>query len=163
VGLNQVDSTIYGEHKTYSLRPEKTFDDDDDAALAGLVESFKNASKEITGRELSTAERERWKELADVLIAELKIAAGRTNISSVPAFLAEHLRRRLWKVDKRQARAEGTELPDETMRTPPSVDVSKCPDCNGSGWHYPEGMEKGVKKCRHEKLNVSTDTDEPAT
>jgi hypothetical protein len=105
------------EDKTLFLRPQGT--NDDDAALAGLNAALKSATEEITGRKLSRAEAERWKELADVLIAELKIAAGRTTISSVPAFLAEHLRRRLWKVDKKQARAEGRELPDETISEPP--------------------------------------------
>jgi hypothetical protein len=128
-------------------------DDDDDAALAGLAESFKQITKEITGKDLSSAERDRYKELADVLIAELRIAAARTTVSSVPSFLAEHLRRRLWKVDKRQARAEGRELPDETMKAAQTADYSSCPDCAGSGWHYPEGMEKGVKKCKHERLS----------
>jgi hypothetical protein len=130
-----------------------TENDDDDAALAGLVSSLKRASKEITGRELLLAESERWKELADVLVAELKIAAVRTTVSSVPAFLAEHLRRRLWKIDKRQAQSSGTELPDDATTSTPSVDASKCPDCGGSGWWYPEGEGKGVAKCKHTQLN----------
>jgi len=29
---------------------------------------------------------------------------------------------------------------------------SNCPDCGGSGYYYPEGVEKGVKICKHEKL-----------
>jgi hypothetical protein len=149
---SQIESTTSEESKTLSLRPpEKTFDDDD-AALAGLVASFRTASKEITGRDLSHAENDRWRELADVLVAELKIAAGRTTVSSVPAFLAEHLRRRLWKIDKKQARAEGRELPDETVSSPSQDDISGCPDCSGSGWWYPEGVDKGVAKCRHERL-----------
>jgi hypothetical protein len=31
-------------------------------------------------------------------------------------------------------------------------DYSDCPDCGGVGMWYPEGYEKGVAKCRHEKL-----------
>jgi hypothetical protein len=139
-----------GEHQTSFKTKEENIDDD--AALAGLIASLKSNSKEITGRELSLAESERWKELADVLMAELKIAAARTTVSSVPAFLAEHLRRRLWKIDKKQARAEGRELPDEVVTQKPSVDASKCTDCGGSGWWYPEGEGKGVAKCKHEKL-----------
>ena len=27
-----------------------------------------------------------------------------------------------------------------------------CPDCQGTGFWYPEGMEKGVKRCTHERL-----------
>jgi hypothetical protein len=138
---------------TFFNTTERKNDDDDATALAGLNEVLKQVAKEITGRELSPTESDRWRELGEVLAAELKIAAGRTTVSSVPSFLAEHLRRRLWKVDKRQARAEGMELPDEAMKTAPTVDAKQCPDCAGSGWHYPDGMEKGVKKCRHENLS----------
>ncbi len=28
----------------------------------------------------------------------------------------------------------------------------ECPDCQGTGFWYPEGFEKGAAKCRHEKL-----------
>lgn len=138
------------DDKTFSLRPQQTIDDD--AALAGMNAALKIATKEITGKNLASSENDRWKELADVLIAELKIAAARTTISSVPAFLAEHLRRRLWKIDKKQARAEGRELPDEAVSQTQTIDASKCPDCGGSGWWYPEGDAKGVAKCKHEKL-----------
>jgi hypothetical protein len=144
------EATSSSEDKTLSLRPPRTIDDD--AALAGLIATIKTTSKEITGKELSVSESDRWKELAEVLMAELKIAAARTTISSVPAFMAEHLRRRLWKIDKKQARAEGRELPDEVVTLTPSVDASKCPDCGGSGWWYPEGEAKGVAKCKHGKL-----------
>lgn len=43
--------------------------------------------------------------------------------------------------------------------TPAIVDASNCPDCKGSGFWYPDGMEKGVKKCRHEKLLLSPESD----
>lgn len=148
-----IDSTGTYEHAK-TLYKTNTENDDDDAALAGLRASFKKATKEITGRELSPGENDRWRELADVLVAELKIAAGRTTVSSVPAFLAEHLRRRLWKLDKKQARAEGRELPDEAVSAP-REDANGCPDCSGSGWWYPQGVEKGVAKCKHEKLKNS--------
>ena len=150
-GQVSIESTTSGDSKT-SFKTNTERSDDDDAALAGLSESLKSVTKEITGKDLSAAEKERWREVADVLVAELKIAAARTTVSSVPAFLAEHLRRRLWKIDKKQAHAEGRELPDETVSQTPSVDASKCPDCGGSGWWYPEGESKGVAKCKHEKL-----------
>ncbi|MBA2731427.1 MAG: hypothetical protein H0U54_00905 [Acidobacteria bacterium] len=148
-------STAFEQPKT--LIKTNTERSDDDAALAGLTASLKTLTKEITGKELSPAESDRWRELADVLAAELKIAAARTTVSSVPAFLAEHLRRRLWKLDKKQARAEGRELPDEAVSAPQgSVDASSCPDCSGSGWWYPEGEGKGVAKCKHEKLMMES-------
>ena len=149
-GLSVGLSTISGESKTFFKT--NTEIDDDDAALAGLATVLKHVNKEVTGKELSRAEADRWKEVADVLAAELRIAATRTTVSSVPAFLAEHLRRRLWKIDKKQARAEGRELPDETVIQSPTVDAGKCPDCGGSGWWYPDGEAKGVAKCRHDKL-----------
>ena len=153
-GLSVGESDTYSSFKT--LIKTNTERSDDDAALAGLITALKTTSKEITGKELSSADDERWKELADVLMAELKIAAARTTVSNVPAFLAEHLRRRLWKIDKKQARAEGRELPDEAVSQTQTVDASKCPDCGGSGWWYPDGESKGVAKCRHEKLTTES-------
>lgn len=155
VGSEPLESTVSVASKTsYKTNTERS---DDDAALAELGASLKALTKEITGKELSPAESGRWKELADVLAAELRIAAARTTVSSVPAFLAEHLRRRLWKIDKKQARAEGRELPDEAQSAPRStVDASSCPDCGGSGWWYPEGEGKGVAKCKHERLTAES-------
>jgi hypothetical protein len=39
-------------------------------------------------------------------VTELKVAASRTAVTSAPAFLAEHLRRRLRKADARQIERE---------------------------------------------------------
>jgi hypothetical protein len=118
--------------------------DDEPTAFGEL----QKAERELTGKNSAFAT---WCELDMVLAAELRIAAGRTTVSSVPAFLAEHLRRRLWKLDKKQAQAEGRELPDQTPAAAQSS-PQECPDCKGSGWWYPNGQEKGVAKCRHEKL-----------
>jgi hypothetical protein len=30
--------------------------------------------------------------------------------------------------------------------------TSQCPDCHGTGFYYPKGMEGGVAKCKHEQL-----------
>jgi hypothetical protein len=141
----------YASAKTSFKTDERN---DDDEAFAAFLDSWRKAVKDITGRVPSRTDSARWQELADVLIAELKIAAARTTVSSVPSFLAEHLRRRLWKIDKKQAQAEGKELPDQT---PLAQDESpkNCPDCNGSGWWYPNGIERGVAKCKH--LNLKTD------
>jgi hypothetical protein len=142
-----IESTTSGEPKTsFKTNTERS---DDDEALADFVTTMKRVAKEITGRELSSAESSRWGELADVLATELKIAAGRTTVSSVPAFLAEHLRRRLWKKEKRQLDDETREA---TTTSAQKVDAAKCPDCFGANMWYPEGYEKGVARCRHEKL-----------
>jgi hypothetical protein len=122
----------------------------DDEAFAGLVRSLKLAAREVTGKDTSAAEGARWSELADLLVAELKIAAARTTVSSAPAFLAEHLRRRLWKKSREEVEREGR----EASATPAAanVDARQCPDCGGSGWFYPSGQEQGVAKCKHAQL-----------
>ena len=140
--------TSEGSKTSFKTNTER----DDDEALAIFVATMKKVTKEITGRELSTSESSRWGELAEVLATELKIAAGRTTVSSIPAFLAEHLRRRLWKKEKRQ-------LDDETKEAATTavlkLDAATCPDCFGTGMWYPEGYEKGVARCQHEKLTTA--------
>lgn len=154
---SQTRHTSSVENRDTSAAP-KTFintsyeKNDDDEAFAGLCALLRQTSKEITGREPSPAEAERWKELGELLATELKIAAGRTTVSNVPAFLTEHLRRRLWKKNKRQVEEEGRSAV-EGQKVEAKVDAYKCPDCFGTGMWYPEGYEKGVAKCRHEKLN----------
>jgi hypothetical protein len=152
---SQTRHTLSVENKDTSIA-SKTFlktntERDDDEALAAFTSALKKATKDVTGRELSPAEAGRWAELADVLITELKIAAGRTTVSSVPAFLAEHLRRRLWKKEKRQIEAEAAERKEGDS---PKLDISKCPDCFGTGMWYPQGYEKGVARCPHDKLQA---------
>jgi hypothetical protein len=66
----------------------------------------------------------------------------------VPAFLTEHLRRRLWKKDKAQLEKEAQAAPAPRQ----GIDASKCLDCGGSGWWYPDGVERGVAKCKHQSL-----------
>jgi hypothetical protein len=151
-------TAVLGSKVTGELNTSiKNNQNDDDAALAKLNAALKAAHRELTGKDLSLAEADSWGELADVLIAELKIAAARTTVSSVPSFLAEHLRRRLWKIDKKQARAEGRELPDQSVTSAAPVEqANDCPDCSGSGWWYPNGMERGVAKCKHANMPLGT-------
>ena len=141
-------STASGGDKTSSLKTNT--ESDDDEALAPLLAQISRAVKEITGREPSKAEAERWRELGELLVTELKIAAGRTTVSNVPAFFTEHLRRRLWKKEKRQLEEEGKSTVGNQGGS--KIDASKCPDCFGTGMWYPEGFDKGVARCRHERL-----------
>jgi hypothetical protein len=152
-GLSTGGSTVYGDSKTSFKTYEKKTDDE---AFARFILAVKKAAKEITGREPSPEDAERWEEVAEVLVTELKIAAGRTTVSSVPAFLAEHLRRRLWKKEKRQIDAESTGR--KASPSAPKVDATKCPDCFGTGMYYPEGFDKGVSKCPHSRLNDASGT-----
>jgi hypothetical protein len=122
----------------------------DDEAFADFLSAVKKTAKEITGKEPSPADSARWGEVAEVLMTELRIAAGRTTVSNVPAFLAEHLRRRLWKKEKQQIEAEAAE--QKTSNPASGINPSDCPDCFGTGMYYPGGFEMGVAKCRHERL-----------
>jgi hypothetical protein len=150
------------ENTDASVRPKtlsKTrIEIDDDDALAEFVETWRDVTREITGREPSRAESDRWRELAEIMVTELKIAAARTTVSSVPSFLAEHLRRRLWKIDKKQPGGEGKPEANSARTTISLEQARNCPDCGGSGMYYPEGYEKGVAKCKHERLNAEENT-----
>jgi hypothetical protein len=128
-----------GNSKTSFKTSEQNTDDEAFAKLRA-------AAKEITGKEAID-----WQEVDEVLTTELRIAAGRTTVSSVPAFLAEHLRRRLWKKDKRQIEAEASNLEPSTVNL--KRDTSNCPDCFGTGMRYHDGdYSKGVERCPHDKL-----------
>ena len=156
-----VDNTSSSSSPKTSFKTN-TESDDDDAALAGLNAALKQAAKELTGKDVSPAESARWRELAEVLITEAKIAGARTTVSSFPAFLAEHLRRRLWKKDKSQLENEGRTEAQQTLTAPVLTEeqIKSCPDCGGSTWYYPEGSEKGIKRCRHEKLQAGSQSSE---
>ena len=52
---------------------------------------------------------------------------------------------------------EADELIERFLNPPaptPPVDASQCPDCQGSGWWYPAGKEKGIARCKHEQLRA---------
>lgn len=40
------------------------------------------------------------------------------------------------------------EAPDPSF----NLDASQCPDCKGTGFYYPKGVEGGVARCKHEQL-----------
>jgi hypothetical protein len=40
------------------------------------------------------------------------------------------------------------EAPDSSL----NLDASQCPDCKGTGFYYPKGVEGGVARCKHEQL-----------
>ena len=132
----------------------KTNTDLDDEAFADFIDIWRKAAIELTGRAPSKVDATRWAELAELLVTELRIAASRTTVSNVPAFLTEHLRRRLWKLDKKRAAELATE--PEQGSTPPLTDEERkrCPDCAGTNFWYPEGPEKGVARCTHQRLRL---------
>jgi hypothetical protein len=145
--LSQADAITYDEDKTF-IKDLST--NDDDEAFAEMVALLKRGAKEVTGKETQAVDRERWRELGELMVMELKIAAARTTVSSAPAFLAEHLRRRLWKKEQREWARESKISPTASTRS--EEEIRKCPDCGGSGMYYPQGYEKGVARCKHERL-----------
>jgi hypothetical protein len=66
-----------------------------DARGGVLEKAINEVSKKLIGKELKSDDSKKLKELAELLVMELEIAAARTDsISDVTAFLTEHLRRR---------------------------------------------------------------------
>lgn len=49
-------------------------------------------------------------------------------------------------------REEAVKIMPTITQNAPQADFSDCPDCTGTGFWYPEGTEKGVRRCSHEKL-----------
>ena len=44
------------------------------------------------------------------------------------------------------------DINERIKRGAPARDFSNCPDCEGRGYWWPEGFEKGVAKCKHKRL-----------
>jgi hypothetical protein len=147
VSLSAEDSTTSGDPKTSFKTKEENSDDE---AMHQLVGIFLQAEKELTRK--NSANATQWGELAEMLVTELKIAAARTTVSNVPAFFTEHLRRRLWKVDKKRATEISVESEQGSQPALSDEEKRLCPDCAGTNFWYPEGPDKGVAKCRHLKL-----------
>jgi hypothetical protein len=38
--------------------------------------------------------------------------------------------------------------------SPAQADTSSCPDCQGTGFYYPKGIDQGVAKCPHSRLTT---------
>ncbi|MEA2174810.1 MAG: Bacteriophage replication protein, partial [Blastocatellia bacterium] len=51
-----------------------------------------------------------------------------------------------------QAHSNRKALKENNKRESAPPDYKDCPDCQGSGFWYPEGVEKGVAKCKHTRL-----------
>ena len=117
---NPVDSIdTSDEPKTSFKTSEQKLDDE---VFADLVALLKRATEEVTGKGITPADRERWREVGELLIAELKVSAARTAVSSAPAFLAEHLRRRLNRPVAAALRPRQPEPPRPPITPPPPTD-----------------------------------------
>jgi hypothetical protein len=150
-GLSAELSTVASDPNTLIKDKERI---DDEAAPLG--ELFRELEREVIGK--NSASLQQWQDLRELLVTELKIAAGRTTISNVPAFLTEHLRRRLWKVDKKRATEIAIEPEQGSLPTFSEEEKRGCPDCAGTNFWYPDGPDKGVAKCKHAKI-ITTRTE----
>lgn len=96
-GITGITQTIenkdsYSDAKT-SFKDFKYIDDE---AFAAMLKILNEATEKISGKKPDKFQKEHWKELAELLVTELEMAAALAkNVSNVPAFLTEHLRRRL--------------------------------------------------------------------
>ncbi|MGI8494437.1 MAG: hypothetical protein ACR2L1_03870 [Pyrinomonadaceae bacterium] len=86
-------------------------DDETTRAFAAFHEEINRTLVDLTGREARAKDSEKWKMIAKLLVMELKIAAARTEaISNAPAFLYEHLRRRLLRNDSKATNPQTSKL-----------------------------------------------------
>jgi hypothetical protein len=192
----------------------KNMSDDDTHTLRTFTQHIAQTARELMGGELpdSLQEQEKWRECACVLMDELRKAVSLANgVSSLPAFFAEHLKRKFSQKTKAPLHArkknilvptiatmdgeagkgksafsleeclayadhlkntgqgitnpggygttifrtgEADTLVEEWLKSKdtPKFDMEKCPDCNGSGFVYPNGIEGGVVRCKHPSL-----------
>jgi hypothetical protein len=142
-GTGSLSSAVQTTSEISKTSFKTNIENDDDEARAALASLLK-AEREVTGRNGPLSQ---WRELFELLATEMKISGARTSVSSAGPFLAEHLRRRLWKKGKQQLEVEAKETPVRKVK-----DASKCLDCGGTGYFYPDGHDKGIKFCKHERL-----------
>jgi hypothetical protein len=90
--LNPISTDVLATSKTSF----KDIENNDDEAFATMLKVLIDGCEKVAGKNPSKSQEGNWKELAELLVMELEIAAARTkSVSNVPAFLTEHLRRRL--------------------------------------------------------------------
>ncbi|MBA3320732.1 MAG: hypothetical protein H0T45_04695 [Pyrinomonadaceae bacterium] len=93
----QSEVAVFSNTSSGSKTSFKTNTNDDEAtALSDHNAILSEGARQLTGRAPKAGERDQWADLARLLVAELDEAAARSGgVSSVPAFLTEHLRRKL--------------------------------------------------------------------
>jgi hypothetical protein len=96
------------EKKGDSVTPKTSFKDienSDDEPFGKMNETLAKVFEKVSGKRPQKKDSEKLNDFAELIAMELEIAAARTkSVSNVPAFLTEHLRRRL--IGK-SAQAEG--------------------------------------------------------
>ncbi|MFP5264486.1 MAG: hypothetical protein ACLGJB_21580 [Blastocatellia bacterium] len=152
-----ISSTSQPLANTTTYVPTNTFfktDDDDDThtLLTYFSETLICAAREIVGGPLSVSEQERvlWNECACVLADELKKAAKQTQgISSVPAFLTAHLRRRFAPKQKTDAKVINREVTTKTNAVGTERSVQQVdPNVKPAWENTPPGSKYSLEECR---------------
>ncbi|MCP9494872.1 MAG: hypothetical protein MSG64_10505 [Pyrinomonadaceae bacterium MAG19_C2-C3] len=132
------------ENKDTYIFPKtfKTYDDEHTHTLSEFNRVLVQAAQGIVGVELINSEQERlrWKEVGQILADELKFAAQRADtISSVPAFLATHLRRVLEKkTQPAQKEVRANTDSEKPVGTTPKSDKSPAKTKSGSRFSLDE-------------------------
>ncbi len=49
---------------------------------------------------------------------------------------------------------EADSLIEKFINPAPVLDVSKCPDCEGKGYYFPDPVKPETKRCAHERLHA---------
>jgi len=118
---SQTSQTLLIENKALSesLRhSSKTNTNTDDEPFGKMNETLAKVFEKVSGKPPQKTDAAKLNELAELLAMELEIAAARTkSISNVPAFLTEHLRRRLLGSSARSAEGK--------LKTSKSIKVGK--------------------------------------
>jgi hypothetical protein len=103
---------------------------------------------EILGHDIDNPDYSKRGTLYRMLIpgAAVKVKQGRGDKLSSGEILSSHSN----KKDIKET--------SERVMSPSAEEIKLCPDCQGSGFWYPEGNEKGVAKCKHTNLASSERT-----
>jgi hypothetical protein len=141
-----LESKVTGELNT-KLK-EKDFDDEPAALLLRVLQ---DAEREVAGK---TGDLTRWFDVLNIIIAELKVAASRSSVvSSAPAFLAEHLRRRLGRAERQSSDQQNPQVTSEAPVSSRKREFTDepCSACKGSLMEImPNGEKKRCGHCRDE-------------
>ncbi|MBA3442198.1 MAG: hypothetical protein H0T92_20255 [Pyrinomonadaceae bacterium] len=49
---------------------------------------------------------------------------------------------------------EADALVEKFLNPDPMIDVSKCPDCEGKGYYFPDPSKPETVRCKHERLRA---------
>jgi hypothetical protein len=145
----------------FKTEEEKEIDDEPAAAFRAFEEKLNETVRELNQKGIVLSDEQKLAQIAELLSAELKEAAGRTKVVSDPvAFLLTHLRRRLGVrsvniepiQDKTSTSTKGTAKPIKQEIHLTDDEIQECPDCEGRLIVYPQGRDKGALVCRHPQL-----------